>query len=104
MSLFCTLHPAAAYGDIRPNSCTPRAWSRRDRSKEGKSMASPPKHQQHPSDSPHCNKLVNRLNLATLSLRPRWRVMVEGLQILIFIANHLFSVITRSANLSIMSI
>ncbi|XP_046446068.1 ras-like protein 1 [Daphnia pulex] len=41
-------------------------------------MASPPKHQQHPSDSPHCNKLVNRLNLATLSLRPRWRVMVLG--------------------------
>ena len=37
-------------------------------------MTSPPKHQ---SDS---NKLVNRLGLATLSLRPRWRVMVLGHQ------------------------
>ncbi|XP_045024916.1 uncharacterized protein LOC116916320 [Daphnia magna] len=41
-------------------------------------MTSPPKHYQNQSESPHCNKLVNRLNLASLSLRPRWRVMVLG--------------------------
>lgn len=40
-------------------------------------MTSPPKHYQNQSESPHCNKLVNRLNLASLSLRPRWRVMVN---------------------------
>ena len=41
---------------------------------DSREMTSPPKHQ---SDS---NKLVNRLGLATLSLRPRWRVMVLGHQ------------------------
>lgn len=40
------------------------------------SSSSPPK-QQHSGDG---NKLVNRLGLGTLSLRPRWRVMVLGHQ------------------------
>lgn len=48
-----------------------------DRIGGGNGMASPPKHYQNQSDGTHSNKLVNRLNLASLSLRPRWRVMVN---------------------------